>query len=85
MAVAASALCRPVEVGVSVTAAPAVPYDPHMALTLSGVLVFGFLMIVVCSVGFAFQVARGPRRRPGALMSLAIVVVVLWRLSDHLH
>jgi hypothetical protein len=56
-----------------------------MALTLSGVLVFGFVMIALCCIAFAFKMARGPRRRPGALMSLAIIVVVVWRLSDFLH
>lgn len=56
-----------------------------MTLTLTGVLVFGLVMIVLCCIAFAFQVARGPRRRPGALMSLAIIAVLIWRLADLLH
>jgi multisubunit Na+/H+ antiporter MnhB subunit len=56
-----------------------------MALTLTGVLVFGFVMIVLCCIAFVFKTSRGTRRRPGALMSLVILVVVVWRLSDFLH
>lgn len=56
-----------------------------MTLTLAGVLVFGLVMIVLCGIAFAVRVARGPRRRPGALLSFAIIVVVIWRLSDLLH
>jgi hypothetical protein len=73
------------EVSVSVTATRAGSYHQHMGLTLTGVLVFGFVMTVLCCIAFAFNVARGPRRRPGALMSLAIFVVVVWRLSGFLH
>lgn len=54
-------------------------------MTLTGVLVVGLVMTVLCCIAFALNVARGPRRRPGALMSLVIVVVVVWRLSDFLH
>ena len=60
-----------------------VPTMRHM--TLAGVLVFGLVMIVLCCITFALNVARGPRRRPGALMSLVIIVVVVWRLSNFLH
>jgi hypothetical protein len=54
-------------------------------MTLAGVLVFGLVMILVCCIAFALNAARGPRRRPGTLMSLVIIVVVLWRLSDFFH
>jgi hypothetical protein len=54
-------------------------------MTLANVLAFGFVMIVLCWIVFAVNVARGPRRRPGALMSLFIIVAVVWRLSDFLH
>jgi hypothetical protein len=55
----------------------------HMAL--DGVLVFGLVMIVLCCIAFPLNAARGTRRRPGALMSLVIIMVVVWRLSDFLH
>jgi hypothetical protein len=54
-------------------------------MTLAGVLVFGFVMIVLCCIAFALNAARGPRRRPGALMSLVVIVVAVWRLSDFLR
>jgi hypothetical protein len=72
-----------VEVIVPVTGAGPVSTMTHM--TLANVLAFGFVMIVLCWIVFAVNVARGPRRRPGALMSLFIIVAVVWRLSDFLH
>jgi hypothetical protein len=54
-------------------------------MTLAGVLVFGLVMVALCCIAFAFNVARGPRRRPGVLMSLALIAVVVWRLSDFFH
>jgi hypothetical protein len=54
-------------------------------MTLTGVLVFGFVMIALCCIAFAFNLARGPRLRPGTLMSLVVIVLVVWRLSDFLQ
>jgi len=54
-------------------------------MTLAGVLVFGLVMMVLCCIAFALNATRGPRRRPGALMSLVIIVAAVWRLSDFLH
>jgi hypothetical protein len=32
----------------------------HMALTLTGALVFGLVMIVLCCIAFEFRMPRGP-------------------------
>jgi lipopolysaccharide export LptBFGC system permease protein LptF len=54
-------------------------------VTLTSVLVFGFVMVVLCCIALAVKLVGGPRRRRGSLMSLVIIVVVVWRLSDFLH
>jgi hypothetical protein len=54
-------------------------------VTLTGVLVFGFVMVVLGCIALAVNLAGGPRRRRGPLMSLVIIVVLVWRLSDFLH
>jgi hypothetical protein len=54
-------------------------------MTLTGVLVFGFVMIALCCIAYVFNLALGPRLRPGTLMSLVIIVLVVWRLSDFLQ
>jgi Na+-transporting methylmalonyl-CoA/oxaloacetate decarboxylase gamma subunit len=53
-------------------------------VTLTSVLVFGFVMVVLCCIALAVKLVGGPRRRRGSLMSLVIIVVVVWRLSDFL-
>jgi hypothetical protein len=51
-------------------------------MTLAGALIFGLVMIVLGCMAFALNAVRGPRRRPGALLSVVIIVAVGWRLSD---
>jgi hypothetical protein len=49
------------EVSASVTEVRACSYHEAHGSHLAGVLAFGFVMIVLCCIGVAFQVPRGPR------------------------